>query len=84
MRITEVETIMLRLPQVADVCDGSQDAFVVRIHTDAGFVGMGEADSMPTILKAIYERRRRTRSATACATSCSGRTRCRSSRCSSG
>ena len=55
MRITEVETIMLRLPQVADVCDGSQDAFVVRIHTDAGFVGLGEADSMPTILKAIYD-----------------------------
>lgn len=54
MRITEVETIMLRLPQVADVCDGSQDAFVVRIHTDAGIVGLGEADSMPTVLNAIY------------------------------
>ena len=55
MRITDVETIMLRLPSVADVCDGSQDAFVVRIHTDAGIVGLGEADSMPTILKAIFD-----------------------------
>ena len=34
MRITDVETMVLRLPGVADVCDGSQDAFVVRIHTE--------------------------------------------------
>ena len=55
MRITEVETIVLRLPQVADVCDGSQDAFVVRIHTDAGFRRAGRGGSMPTILKAIFD-----------------------------
>ena len=55
MRITEVETIVLRLPEVADVCDGTQDAFVVRILTDEGFVGLGEADSMPTVLEAVYD-----------------------------
>ncbi|HVZ13662.1 MAG TPA: mandelate racemase/muconate lactonizing enzyme family protein, partial [Bauldia sp.] len=55
MRITEVETIVLRLPSVADVSDGSQDAFVVRIHTDAGITGIGEADSMPTVLKAAFD-----------------------------
>ncbi len=55
MRITEVETILLRLPAVAEVCDGTQDAFVVRIHTDAGITGIGEGDSMPTILKAIFD-----------------------------
>ena len=55
MRITEVESIVLRLPSVADVCDGSQDAFVVRVHTDAGIIGLGEADSMPSVLKAVFE-----------------------------
>lgn len=55
MRITEVETLCLKIPSVAEVCDGSQDAFVVRIRTDAGITGIGEADSMPTILKAIVD-----------------------------
>ncbi len=55
MRITDVEAIVLRLPKVAEVSDGSQDAFVVRIHTDAGISGIGEGDSMPTVLKAAFE-----------------------------
>jgi L-rhamnonate dehydratase len=55
MRITDVETIVLRLPQVAEVSDGTQDAFVVRIRTDAGITGIGEGDSMPTVLKAAYD-----------------------------
>jgi len=55
MRITDVEAIVLRLPNVAGVCDGSQDAFVVRIHTDEGISGLGEGDSMPTVLKAAFD-----------------------------
>lgn len=55
MRITDVEAIVLRLPEVEDVCDGTQDALVVRVHTDAGIVGLGEADSMPTVLKAVVD-----------------------------
>jgi L-rhamnonate dehydratase len=55
MRITEVETMVLRIPTLADVCDGSQDAFVVRVHTNAGIVGLGEADSMPSVLKAVFD-----------------------------
>src|ERR1700730_7928556 len=55
MRITEVETLVLRIPTLADVCDGSQDAFVVRVHTDAGIIGLGEADSMPSVLKAVFD-----------------------------
>jgi L-alanine-DL-glutamate epimerase-like enolase superfamily enzyme len=55
MRITEVETIVLRLPQVGAVCDGTQDAFVVRILTDEGIAGIGEADSMPTVLRAVFD-----------------------------
>jgi L-alanine-DL-glutamate epimerase-like enolase superfamily enzyme len=55
VRITEVETICLRLPDVDEVCDGSQDAFLVHIETDTGISGLGEGDSMPTVLKAIVE-----------------------------
>ena len=34
MRIIDVEAIILRLPGVLEVCDGTQDALVVRIRTD--------------------------------------------------
>ncbi len=54
MRITDVETISLRLPDVGNVCDGSQDAFVVRIITDEGIDGIGEGDSNPSVLEAIF------------------------------
>ena len=55
MRITDVETIVLRLPDASEVCDGSQDAFVVRILTDEGIEGIGEGDSIPTVLQAIFD-----------------------------
>ena len=32
-----------------------QDAAIVRVHTDAGIVGIGEADSSPHVIKAIIE-----------------------------
>jgi L-rhamnonate dehydratase len=55
MRITDVETIVLRIPDAGEVCDGSQDAFVVRILTDEGIEGIGEGDSMPTVLQAVFD-----------------------------
>jgi len=55
MKITKVEGLHLRLPQVEARCDGTQDAFIVRIHTDEGLVGIGEVDSSPHVMKAIYE-----------------------------
>jgi L-alanine-DL-glutamate epimerase-like enolase superfamily enzyme len=54
MRITDVETIILRVPDVGEVCDGTQDAFVILIHTDEGLTGIGEADSMPSVLDAVF------------------------------
>jgi L-alanine-DL-glutamate epimerase-like enolase superfamily enzyme len=54
MQISDVETMVLRLPTVAEVCDGTQDAFLIKVHTDAGLVGIGEADSMPTVLQAVF------------------------------
>jgi hypothetical protein len=55
MKITDVEAIWLRLPTVDERCDGTQDTLVVRVHTDAGVVGVGEVDSSPSVAKAIIE-----------------------------
>jgi L-rhamnonate dehydratase len=56
MRITEVEPIVLRLAKVdASRADGTQDAFLVRIHTDEGIVGIGEADTAPMVARTMIE-----------------------------
>jgi L-alanine-DL-glutamate epimerase-like enolase superfamily enzyme len=55
MKITSVEAIALRLPVVNERCDGSQETLVVKVHTDAGLVGVGEADSSALVAKAIIE-----------------------------
>ena len=55
MKITDIETIMLRLPDVVANGDGLQDVLVIRVHTDAGITGIGEAHSSPPVLKAIIE-----------------------------
>jgi L-rhamnonate dehydratase len=56
VKITEVEAIPLRLPEVDDTrSDGTQDALIIRVHTDEGLVGLGEIDSSPTVAKAIVD-----------------------------
>lgn len=55
MKITRVEAIHLRLPDVNERCDGSQETLVVKVHTDAGIVGVGEVDSSSHVAKAIIE-----------------------------
>lgn len=55
MKITDVEAIWLQLPTIDERCDGTQDTLVVRVHTDAGIVGVGEVDSSPMVAKAIIE-----------------------------
>jgi L-alanine-DL-glutamate epimerase-like enolase superfamily enzyme len=55
MKITRVEPIHLRLPDVNERCDGSQETLVVRVHTDLGFVGVGEVDSSAHVARAIIE-----------------------------
>ena len=47
MKITGVEAIYLRLPQVKAQCDSGQDALIVRVSTDAGITGYGEVDAAP-------------------------------------
>ena len=55
MKITDVETIIVRLPHIEAKCDGTQDALLVKIHTDAGLVGIGEVDSSPEVIRAIFD-----------------------------
>lgn len=55
MKITAVETLYLRLPEVNNRADGTQDTLVVLVHTDAGVTGIGEVDSSPLVAKAIIE-----------------------------
>jgi len=55
MKITRVEPIHLRLPDVTERCDGTQETLIVKVHTDAGIVGLGEVDSSSLVAKAIIE-----------------------------
>ena len=56
MRITDVEPIVLRIDGLdATRADGTQDAFLVRVHTDEGIVGIGEADTSPYVARTIVE-----------------------------
>jgi L-rhamnonate dehydratase len=55
MKITRVEAIHLRLPDVNERCDGSQETLVVKVHTDAGLTGVGEVDSSSQVAKAIID-----------------------------
>ncbi len=55
MKITRVEPIHLRLPDVNERCDGSQETLVVKVHTDAGLTGVGEVDSSALVARAIIE-----------------------------
>ncbi len=55
MKITRVEAIHLRLPDVNERCDGSQETLVVKVFTDTGLMGVGEVDSSSSVAKAIID-----------------------------
>ncbi len=55
MRITDVEGLMLRLPEVREIGDGCQNILIIRIHTDEGIIGIGEAHTNPLVSKAILD-----------------------------
>ena len=55
MKITDIEGIMLRLPEVRMIGDGCQTILIIKIHTDAGITGIGEAHSNPLVSKAVLE-----------------------------
>jgi L-rhamnonate dehydratase len=55
MKITDVQAIYLRQPEVKHQCDSGQDALIVRVLTDAGITGLGEVDSSPMAAKGAIE-----------------------------
>ena len=55
MKITEVEALYLRLPEIQARTDSSQDALIVKVSTDAGITGWGEVDGCPYVTRAIIE-----------------------------
>lgn len=55
MRINDVEAYVLRLPNVTDACDGTQDTALIKITTNDGYIGWGEVDSCPSVVKAIVD-----------------------------
>ena len=55
MKITEVVCQILRIPNVQAKTASSQDSVLVRIRTDTGLEGIGEADSSPEVVKAIID-----------------------------
>ncbi len=55
MKITRVEAIYLRQPEVKLQCDSGQDALIVKVETDAGITGIGEVDSNPLGVKGIID-----------------------------
>ncbi|MDR3637326.1 MAG: mandelate racemase/muconate lactonizing enzyme family protein [Isosphaeraceae bacterium] len=55
LKITGVEAIYLRLPEIKNQCDSGQDALIVKVTTDAGITGYGEVDSSPLAVKGCIE-----------------------------
>ena len=55
MKITEVICQIIRIKSVTAKTASSQDSVIVRIRTDTGLEGVGEADSSPEVVKAIID-----------------------------
>jgi len=55
MKITQVVSQILRIKNVAAKTASSQDAVIVRVRTDTGLEGIGEADASPEVIKAIVD-----------------------------
>ena len=55
MKITKVEPICLRIPKWEAPCEWGDDAFLVKVYTDEGIVGLGESDTSTTVARAMVE-----------------------------
>jgi L-alanine-DL-glutamate epimerase-like enolase superfamily enzyme len=53
MKIVDVRTQILRLPEVREIGDGCQTVLIVEVETDEGLIGIGEAHTLPVALEAI-------------------------------
>jgi len=55
LKIAGIEALHLRIPQVELKADGTQEVLLVRVATDDGIVGHGEAVSNAAVARAIVE-----------------------------
>src|SRR3954465_1687491 len=55
MKITQVVCQILRIENVEAKTASSQDAVIVRVRSDTGLEGVGEADASPEVIKAIVD-----------------------------
>jgi L-alanine-DL-glutamate epimerase-like enolase superfamily enzyme len=55
MKITQIVCQILRIRNVQAKTASSQDAVIVRVRTDTGLEGIGEADSSPEVVKAVVD-----------------------------
>lgn len=55
MKISQVVCQVLRVGSTAAKTASTQDAVLVRVRTDTGLEGIGEADSSPEVVKAIVD-----------------------------
>jgi L-alanine-DL-glutamate epimerase-like enolase superfamily enzyme len=54
MKITAVDPIYVKMPEVNTAADGTQDSFLCRVRTDEGLEGWGESDASPLVCAAAY------------------------------
>jgi L-rhamnonate dehydratase len=55
MKITNVQAICLKLPEISSAADGTQDDLIIIVETDEGITGYGEVDTAPGVGKAIVD-----------------------------
>jgi L-alanine-DL-glutamate epimerase-like enolase superfamily enzyme len=55
MKITEIVCQILRIDEVVAKTASCQDTVLVRVRTDEGIEGIGEADSSPEVVKAVID-----------------------------
>jgi L-rhamnonate dehydratase len=55
MKITEIVCQILRVPSIEAKTASSQDACIIRVRTDTGLEGIGEADASPEVIRSIVD-----------------------------
>jgi L-rhamnonate dehydratase len=55
MKITNVSAIILKLPEISNAADGTQDDLIIKVETDEGLAGYGEVDTAPLVGKAVVD-----------------------------
>jgi L-alanine-DL-glutamate epimerase-like enolase superfamily enzyme len=55
LKITNVQAIGLKLPEISSAADGTQDDLIIIVETDEGMTGYGEVDTAPGVGKAVVD-----------------------------